>query len=79
MILNILDCRVEILAVGPKECAMLNNHFDLIEHRGDEIYTPGYYWAVRESEMFDIDADELFGPFASRDEAKAAATENLSY
>ena len=67
---------VWVTYVNESECKEWNEAENLI-YNGDDIYTPGYYWAVCSPGC--IPDSEFFGPFSTEMEAESAAEEQLNY
>lgn len=68
---------VWIIKANEYDCEDWNNAEGLRESAGDNIYVPGYYWAVCQPGC--IPDSEFFGPFNNEEEAEKGAEEQLNY
>jgi hypothetical protein len=59
------------------DCDQHNEAEGLRETSGDNLYEPGYYWAVCSPGC--IPNSEFFGPFVTTEEAEDNANEVLNY
>jgi hypothetical protein len=68
---------VWITYFSESDCEEHNNSEGLRETSGDELYIPGYYWAVCSPGC--IPDSEFFGPFNSEEDAEKDANDFLNW